>query len=72
MHHTTPEQATKIFSYVHPKLAAYSHIVKIRGVGEEEIMKKTKANYKGNVVMGEDLMSFSIGDSVSVKKWNNK
>ena len=73
MHHTTVEQAANIFNQVHPKLAAYSHIVKIRGLTEEDIMKKTKANYPGQVIMGEDLMSFSIDDTVSVKKWlNNK
>jgi ribonuclease Z len=72
MHHTTPEQAAKVFNAVHPKLAAYSHIVKIKGRTEEDIMKKTKANYSGEVVMGEDLMSFSISDTVSVNKWQNK
>jgi ribonuclease Z len=72
MHHTTPEQAAKIFNDVHPKLAAYSHIVKIQGLTEEDIMKKTKANYPGEVIMGEDLMSFSIGDTVSVSRWQNK
>ncbi|HWI91061.1 MAG TPA: MBL fold metallo-hydrolase [Flavisolibacter sp.] len=72
MHHTTPEQAAKVFNEAHPKLAAYSHIVKIQGRTEEDIMKKTKANYSGGVIMGEDLMSFSINDSVSVSKWKDK
>lgn len=72
MHHTTPEQAAKVFNAVHPKLAAYSHIVKIHGLTEQDIMKKTKANYAGAVIMGEDLMSFSVGDSVSVNKWQTK
>lgn len=72
MHHTTPEKAAKIFNEVKPKLAAYSHIVKLYGHTEEEIMKKTKANYPGQIIMGEDLMSFSIADSVSVNKWPKK
>jgi ribonuclease Z len=72
MHHTTPEQAAKVFTETHPNLAAYSHIVKIRNLTEDDIMKKTKANYSGPVIMGEDLMSFSIGDSVTVRKWQNK
>lgn len=72
MHHTTPEQAAKVFNAVHPKLAVYSHIVKIQGRTEEDIMKKTKANYSGEVIMGEDLMSISISDTVSVNKWQNK
>ena len=71
-HHTTPEQAAKIFNEVKPKLAAYSHIVKLYGRNEQEIMQRTKANYAGPVIMGQDLMSFSISDSVSVNTWKNK
>lgn len=44
-HHTTPEQASKIFNEVKPKLAAYSHIVKIYVLNEQEILKRTKVNY---------------------------
>ncbi|HTM92720.1 MAG TPA: MBL fold metallo-hydrolase [Flavisolibacter sp.] len=72
MHHTTPEQAAKVFTAVHPKLAVYSHIVKINGRTEEDIMKKTKANYSGEVIMGEDLMSFLVSDTVSVNRWQYK
>jgi ribonuclease Z len=71
-HHTWPEQAAIIFNKVQPKLAAYSHIVKLYGRTEDEIMKRTKENYSGPVVMGEDLMSFSIGDSVLVNRWQNR
>jgi len=72
MHHTTPEQAAKVFNKVHPRLAAYSHIVKIHGLTEADIMKRTKATYSGPLIMGEDLMSFSISDTVSVNKWQNE
>lgn len=65
-HHTTAKQAAQIFNQVKPKLAAYSHIVKLYGRTEEEIMKQTKADYSGPLIMGEDLMSFSIGDTISV------
>lgn len=68
MHHTTPEQAPKIFSQVQPKLAVYSHIVKIHGLTEDDIMKRTKSNYSGEVIIGGDLMSFLVGDTVSVNK----
>ena len=71
-HHTTPEQASKVFNEVKPKLAAYSHIVKIYGRNEQELSKRTKANYSGPFVIGTDLMSFSIGDTVSVSAWPNK
>jgi ribonuclease Z len=72
MHHTTPEQAAKVFNDVQPGLAVYSHIVKIHGLTEDDIMKKTKEHYAGKVIMGEDLMSFSIGDTIAVNKWKNQ
>lgn len=71
-HHTTIEQAANVFTKVKPKVAAYSHIVKPFGRNEEELVNRTKAIYPGLVVIGEDLMRFSIGDSVSVTTWKNK
>ena len=71
-HHTTPEQAAKVFNAVKPKLAAYSHIAKLYGRNEQEILKRTKENYSGPIIMGQDLMSFSISDSVVVNTWQNK
>lgn len=71
-HHTTPEQASKVFTAVEPKLAVYSHIVRIYQYPEEEILKRTKENYPGLVILGEDLMSFSVGEKVTIKAWNGK
>ena len=70
-HHTTPAQAANVFNKVKPKLAAYSHIVKLYGHTEQEILNITKADYSGRIIMGEDLMSFSISDTVLVSKWKN-
>jgi ribonuclease Z len=71
-HHTTPEQTARVFNEVKPKLAAYSHIVKLYGGTEQEILNRVKANYSGPVIMGEDLMSFLINDKVSVSAWHKK
>jgi ribonuclease Z len=71
-HHTTVEQAAKVFNEVKPKLAAYSHVVKPFGQNEQELLRRTKAHYSGPVIIGEDLMSFSVGDSVSVTTWKHK
>jgi ribonuclease Z len=57
---------------VKPKLAVYSHIVKLYGMTEQEILRRAKANYSGPIIMGEDLMSFSIDDKVSVTTWQKK
>jgi len=42
------------------------------GKDEQELLKRTKASYTGPAVIGEDLMSFSIADTVSVNAWHNK
>jgi len=66
-HHTNPEQAAKVFNEVKPKLAAYSHIVLLYGQGEQDLSRRTKANYPGRFVIGQDLMSFVVADTISVK-----
>ena len=71
-HHTTPEQASKVFNAVKPKLAVYSHIVTIYQYPVDEIIKRTKENYTGPVILGEDLMSFSVSDTVTMKAWDKK
>lgn len=71
-HHTTVEQAAKVFNKVKPKLAAYSHIGKLYGRNEQELLKRTKANYSGPFIIGEDLMNFSIDDKVTVNVWEKK
>lgn len=68
-HHTSPEQAGEVFSRVKPKLAVFSHIVAL-GVNADEIASRTRNNYQGPLEVGDDLMRFTIGDSVTVKKWN--
>jgi ribonuclease Z len=68
-HHTSPEQAGTVFSRVKPKLAVYSHFVLI-GTPAEEIVPRTRSTYQGPLQAGEDLMRFTIGNGVTVKKWN--
>ncbi|BAM88935.1 putative hydrolase [Bradyrhizobium oligotrophicum S58] len=69
-HHTSPEEAGRIFSLAKPKLAVYSHIVfatvkPVQDVPEEALLRRTRATYQGPLVIGHDLMSFSVGDGVS-------
>ena len=71
-HHTTPQLASKVFNEVKPKLAVYSHISNPYLRNEQELIKQTKANYTGPVILGVDLMTISIGDAVSVSTWRNK
>jgi ribonuclease Z len=68
-HHTSPEEAGKIFASAKPKLAVYSHIAfatlkPVQDVPEEALIARTQTTYKGPLIVGHDLMSFVISDKV--------
>jgi ribonuclease Z len=70
-HHTTPYDAGRVFAQARPKLAAYTHIVRIGSdriapPTIEAIVAETRETYDGPLVVGEDLMSFEIGETVTV------
>jgi ribonuclease Z len=67
-HHTTPEEAATVFSKVRPKLAVFSHIV-LRGATADDAVRTTRLTYHGPLELGEDLMRFHIGDSVTVERF---
>ncbi|MGH7886845.1 MAG: MBL fold metallo-hydrolase, partial [Candidatus Binatia bacterium] len=64
--HTTPEQAGIVFSRVQPKLAVYNHLLLFGGAKAEGLIPATRENYAGPLVVGEDLMTIDIGDTVEV------
>jgi ribonuclease Z len=73
-HHSSPEDAARDFARIKPKLAVYTHFTRPRRndipeVPIAEIISRTRAIYSGPLVAGEDLMSISIGDSVTVKRF---
>jgi ribonuclease Z len=68
-HHTSPEEAGRIFASAKPKLAVYSHIVfgTVKpgpDIPEEPLIDRTRTEYKGPLLVGRDMMSFRIGDTV--------
>ena len=70
-HHTTPEEAGMVFAKVNPKLAVYTHLVMLSGPTIPEaplasLITRTRTNYQGPLVIGEDLMSFIVDDKVSI------
>ncbi|WP_313234780.1 MBL fold metallo-hydrolase [Sporosarcina ureae] len=67
-YHTTPEQAGEIFNRVKPKLAAYTHLAILIPESEANIKERTEKIYDGEVVVGEDLMSFEVGDEIIVRQ----
>ena len=71
-HHTTPREAGMVFAQAKPKMAVYSHLVLLASetIAEqtpEDIIAETRQSYGGPLLVGEDLMSFEIGDTVTVR-----
>jgi ribonuclease Z len=63
--HTEPEEAVRVFREAQPKLAVATHL----GQAAEDTRKLeagVRAGYSGQFVVGEDLMTFVVGDSVSL------
>lgn len=73
--HTSPEDAGKVFEQVKPKLAVYSHIVLLTSDPSvppptiNQLTNRTQKIYRGNLQVGEDLLSIEIGDKVKVSKY---
>jgi ribonuclease Z len=70
-HHTSPEDAGRVFAADRPKLAVYSHIVLIRTpavppISLGELAARTRTTYDGPLTIGADLMRLEIGDRVKV------
>jgi ribonuclease Z len=72
--HTTPEEAGRVFARVKPKLAAYTHLVLLALDSTSapptvpELIARTRNTYAGPLVVGEDLMTIEVGDSVKVSR----
>jgi ribonuclease Z len=72
-HHTTPREAGSVFARARPKLAAYTHLVllasrKVPPASTADLLAETRQSYEGPLEIGEDLMSFEIGETVSVNR----
>jgi len=70
-HHSTPEQAGTVFTKIAPKLAVFTHITApnsrtVAAAPMSSLVSRTRANYDGPLVVGEDLMSFLINDTITV------
>jgi ribonuclease Z len=73
-HHTTPREAGLIFAQTKPRLAAFTHIVllgseRIPPPTIDDVIAETRQTYDGPLVVGEDLMKFDIGETVSVRRY---
>jgi ribonuclease Z len=73
-HHTTPREAGMVFAQAKPKMAAYTHIVllsndKFPEPTLDDVAAETRLTYDGPLTVGEDLMTFEIGDTVTVRRY---
>jgi len=72
-HHTTPYDCGRVFAQTRPKLAAFTHVVQLARIAVppptlDELVAEVRQTYDGPLEVGEDLMSFEIGDTVTVKR----
>jgi ribonuclease Z len=77
-HHTVPQAVGVVFSRTRPKLAAYTHLVYLGKDSKDETVApidlnmleaQTRETYDGPLVLGEDLMTFDLGETVRVTRW---
>ncbi len=73
-HHTTAREAGMVFEQTKPKLAAYTHLVfltspRVPRASIAELVAETRQTYPGPLEVGEDLMSFEIGETITVRRY---
>ena len=66
--HTIPEDAGRVFSRTRPKLAVYTHILLFGDAPSDDLIPATRATYDGPLVVGEDLMQFTINNEITVTR----
>jgi ribonuclease Z len=72
-HHTLARDAGIVFSRTRPKLAAYTHLVflasnQVPPAMVSDLLAETRQTYDGPLEVGEDLMCFEIGETISVRR----
>jgi ribonuclease Z len=72
-HHTSPQDAGRVFAQTRPKMAAFTHLVMlasdtVAAPTVNDLVAATRETYTGPLEVGEDLMSFEIGESVTVHR----
>ncbi len=73
-HHTSPEEAGRVFARARPRMAAFSHFVEIARmprfppVPTDEIARQARLAWDGPLVVGADLMRFTVGETVEMRQ----
>ena len=76
-HHTTAREAGMVFARAKPNLAAFTHLVFLASeqrppASVDDLIAETRQTYAGPLEVGEDLMSFDIGELVRVRRTGSK
>src|SRR5262249_61197779 len=71
--HTTEREAGMVFEFARPKHAAYTHLAllgneRVSPASAADLIAETRQSYSGLLEVGEDLMSFEIGETVHVRR----
>ena len=76
-HHTTPEEAGTVFTRTKPKLAVFSHIVKLGDdknppLPDSDIAERARTTWSGNLVVGLDLDRFVVSATgIATKRFDH-
>ena len=69
-HHSTPEDAGRVFTETGVQLGVYSHIIVAgypdEATGLEELERRTRMTFDGQLAIGTDLMRIEVDDSPRV------
>ena len=66
-HHTSPQDAGRVFKETGTKLGVFYHIVFGRST-EADLIRLTRETFNGPLKVGQELMQIEIGDEVKVIK----
>lgn len=71
-YHTSPEDAARVFEAVQPKLAVFTHVLLFGGIDGDSVLKTVREQgYEGEVMMGEDLTWFDVGNRVTFGRYKD-
>jgi ribonuclease Z len=63
---SSPESAGRLFSAARPYLAVYSH-VRLIGLSEDDLVRRTRRYYRGPLQIGGDLMVVEVQNEVQIR-----
>jgi ribonuclease Z len=74
-HHTIPSMAGRVFAQAKPKMAVYTHFIlrstpQVSAPSLDDVISQPRETYDGPVELGEDLMSFEIGNEVTLRRYS--